>query len=189
MARPRSDERRNSLLDAATTVIASEGLGASTASIAKAAGSSNGSLFLYFETKTVLLNALYVQLKSEMGAAAMAGLDPSASTRDQLLGTWTAWLGWATANPAKRKALAQLEVSDEISAKSHVVASESMAGLAVLLEAARADGPMKDAPLGFVVQLASAIADTTMDAVIRDPKSAKEQGAQAFDAVWRVVAG
>lgn len=37
------------------------------------AGVSNGSLFVYFDTKSVLLNELYLALKTEMAAAATAG--------------------------------------------------------------------------------------------------------------------
>ena len=73
MARARSEKRRNAILSAATRVIASRGLAAATATIAKQAGVSNGSLFLYFDTKAMLLNELYVSLKTEMGAAAIAG--------------------------------------------------------------------------------------------------------------------
>ena len=57
-------------MSAAIRVIASQGLGAPTATIAKEAGISNGSLFTYFETKADLLNHLYVELKTEMAAAA-----------------------------------------------------------------------------------------------------------------------
>jgi AcrR family transcriptional regulator len=62
-------------MSAAIRVIAAQGLGAPTATIAKEAGVSNGSLFTYFETKADLLNQLYVGLKTEMGAAALDGLD------------------------------------------------------------------------------------------------------------------
>ena len=72
MARPRSDERRNAILAAATRVIASHGLGTATAAIAKEAGVSNGSLFVYFDTKVTLFNQLYVTLKTEMAEAAAA---------------------------------------------------------------------------------------------------------------------
>lgn len=40
---------------AATCVIASKGLGAPTAAIAKEVGVSNASLFIYFETKSDLI--------------------------------------------------------------------------------------------------------------------------------------
>ena len=60
-------------MDAAARVIAVQGLGAATATIAREAGVSNGSLFTYFDTKADLLNQLYLELKTEMGAAADAG--------------------------------------------------------------------------------------------------------------------
>ena len=85
MPRPRSEDRRNAILSAATRVIAAEGLGAATAAIAKDAGVSNGSLFAYFGTKAVLLNELYVALKTEMGAVAVAGLPIESSVREQVL--------------------------------------------------------------------------------------------------------
>jgi hypothetical protein len=56
MARSKSDDRRSAIMSAAIRVIASQGLGAATATIAKEAGVSNGSLFTYFETKADLLN-------------------------------------------------------------------------------------------------------------------------------------
>src|SRR5580700_1233818 len=74
MARPRSDEKRGAIIAAATRVIAAQGLGAATAAIAQEAGVSNGSLFTYFETKADLLNHLYLELKTEMAAAALEGL-------------------------------------------------------------------------------------------------------------------
>jgi AcrR family transcriptional regulator len=64
MARPKSDDKRSAIVSAAIRVIAGEGLGAATATIAKEAGVSNGSLFTYFETKADLLNRLYVELKT-----------------------------------------------------------------------------------------------------------------------------
>jgi AcrR family transcriptional regulator len=189
MARPRSDERRNAILAAATRAIASQGLGASTATIAKEAGVSTGSLFLYFDTKTTLLNELYVGLKTEMGAAATAGLASEGAPRAQILHMWRQWLHWATTNPEKRRALAQLDVSDEITLEAHRTVADAQKGMAELLERLRADGPLRDAPLGFVLTLASAIADATMDAMIREPAQADAHSRVAFDALWRVLAG
>src|SRR5690242_2036645 len=104
MAKPRSEDRRNAILSAAARVIASEGLAAATtAVIAKEAGVSNGSVFVYFDTKAMLLNELYLALKAEMTAAATAGLDAGGEPRDQVRHLWTQWLRWAAANPHKRR--------------------------------------------------------------------------------------
>lgn len=189
MARPRSDHRRKAILSAATRAIASQGLGAATAAIAKQAGVSNGSLFLYFGTKATLLNELYVDLKTEMGAAAIAGLDSGVVPREQVRYMWGQWLHWATTNPEKRRALAQLEVSDEITAEAHRSVTDAQHGMSELLERIRAEGPMQDAPLGLVLTLTSAIADVAMDAILREPAKAEAHSRMLFDAMWRVLAG
>ena len=189
MPRPRSEDRRNAILSAATRVIAADGLGAPTAAIAKDAGVSNGSLFVYFGTKAVLLNELYVTLKKEMGAVAVAGLPVDSDVREQVLHMWNQWLRWATSCPEKRRALAQLQVADDITADSHRAASSAFSGIADLLERSRASGPMRDAPLDFVLTLTTAIADAAIDAIIREPADAEARGSVAFEAMWRVLAG
>jgi AcrR family transcriptional regulator len=188
MARPRSDDRRKAILSAATRVIASQGLAAATAAIAKEAGVSNGSLFVYFDTKAALLNELYIALKTEMTAAATGGLPADGEPREQVFHMWTQWLRWATTNPEKRRALAQLEVADDITADSHRTVRSAFSGIADLLERSRATGPMRDAPLGFVLSLTNAIADTTIDAMIREPAEAAARSRVAFDAMWRILA-
>ena len=69
MARPRSEDKRNALMAAATRVIVTQGLSAPTAMIAQEAAVSNGSLFTYFETKADLFNQLYLELKAGYAAS------------------------------------------------------------------------------------------------------------------------
>jgi AcrR family transcriptional regulator len=188
MSRPRSADRRNAILSAATRAIAVQGLGAATAAIAKEAGVSNGSLFVYFDTKATLLNELYVALKSEMGAAAVDGLPVESDTREQVHHMWNQWLRWATSFPEKRRALAQLEVSDDITAESHRIVSSAFSAIADLMERSRVNGPVREAPPGFVLALTSAVADATSDEMIREPDRAEIYARIAFDAVWRMLA-
>src|SRR5271154_5489940 len=108
MPRPRSDDKRAAIISAATRVIASQGLGAATAAIAKEAGVSNGSLFTYFETKADLLNQLYLELKTGKASAVLQGLPARAELRDQVFHVWSNWMDWAVSSPEKRRALAQL---------------------------------------------------------------------------------
>lgn len=188
MPRPRSADRRNAILSAATRVIAAQGLGSATSTIAKEAGVSKGSLFLYFDTKATLVNDLYVDLKTEMVAAAVEGLPADAGIREQFLHMWNRWLGWATTYPEKRRTLAQLDVSDDITAESHHTVGHAFSGIADLLERSRADGPMQDAPLRFVLTLTSAIAEATIDAMIGEPDAADAHSRIGFEAMWRVLA-
>jgi AcrR family transcriptional regulator len=174
-------------MSSAIRVIASQGLSAATATIAKEAEVSNGSLFTYFETKTELFNQLYIELKTEMASAALDGLPTERDIREQLLHTWTNWLRWATSCPEKRRTLAYLDVSDEITLESHRAAGQTGAGIAVLLERSRANGPMRDAPLEFVAALMSALAEATIGFIIRDPSNADKHGKVGFEALWRIV--
>ena len=187
MARPRDDEREDRIVEAAIRIIASKGLGTPTAAIAKAAGVSNGSLFTYFETKAALLNRLYLTLKAEMSAA-VADIDPDASNRDQLRQVWHQWLRWAAANHERRKVLALLMVSEEITAVSREKGDSAMAPILSLLDRCRADGVLSSAPMALVAGLVIAMAEATMDSIARDPQQADAQGALAFDALWRALA-
>jgi AcrR family transcriptional regulator len=188
MARPRSDDKRSAIMAAAIRVIASQGLSAPTATIAKEAGVSNGSLFTYFETKADLLNQLYTELKAEMAAAALDGLPADGDIHRQMLHIWSHSLRWATSCPDKRRTLVHLGVSDDITPESREAGHRTMAGVARLLERSRENGPMRDAPLGFVVALMNALTDATIDFMILDPEGADQHAAAAFGAMWRMLA-
>ena len=186
MPRPRSDEKRAAILEAATRVIVMKGLSAPTMVIAKEAGVANGSLFTYFATKTDLFNQLYLELKMEMAVGAM-NLPVDAEVRAQFFHLWKKWMNWAISNPEKRRALAQLSVSDEITPESRAVGHKMMAPVADLLERARAHGPMQKVSMGFLVALMNAVAETTMGFMTQDPANAKKHSKEGFDAFWRML--
>ena len=187
MARPRSDEKRRAILEAATRIIVLQGLSAPTAFIAKEAGVANGSLFTYFETKTDLLNQLYLELKAEMAVAALKKVPVDADLHRQFFLVWRNWTNWALSYPEKRRALAQLGVSNEIRPEMRQAGHRTMAPVAELLERARADGPMRKAPKGFVVALMNSVADATMDFMTQDPDNAKKHSKAGFEALWRML--
>ena len=188
MARPLSDEKRSAIMAAATRVIAAQGLSAPTAMIAKEAGVSNGSLFTYFETKADLLNALYLDIKTEMAAASLEGLPVKANIRKQMQHMWTQRLRWAIAVPEKRRTLAYLSISADITEETRQEGHRVMAGIAKLMAEARASGPMRNTPHGFIVALTNATAEATIEFIVSDPKHADKHIATSFDAMWRMIA-
>jgi hypothetical protein len=134
------------------------------------------------------LNQLYLELKAEMAAAALDGLPAGRDIRKQVLHMWSHWLRWATAYPEKRRTLAHLGVSGDITPESLQTGHRTMAAVAKLLERSREHGPMRDAPLGFIVALMSALADATIDVMIHDAANADKHSRAGFDALWRMVA-
>jgi len=58
-----------------------------------------------------------------------------------------------------------------------------------MLEEARSKGPMRDAPMEFVVAMMNSLAEATMDFTINDPANADAHRRVGFDALWRIVNG
>jgi AcrR family transcriptional regulator len=187
MPRPRSDDKRTRILEAATRVIVTQGLSAPTMGIAKEAGIANGSLFTYFDTKAELFNQLYLELKQEMASVALKDLPAEADLREQFFHIWQNWGDWAVRFPEKRKALAQLTVSDEMTPATRAAGHKMMAVIAELLRRVRSAGPMRNVPMTFVAALMNSVADATMDQMILDPSHAKSHCKNGVEALWRML--
>jgi hypothetical protein len=97
-------------------------------------------------------------------------------------------MDWAVSSPEKRRALAQLGVSDEITPASRDAGHKTMAGIAELMERCRANGSMRKVPMAFVAAIMNSLAEATMDFMINDPTHAKKHCKVGFDALWRVIA-
>lgn len=187
MARPLSEEKRQAILDAAMTLVAAQGLGASTADIAKQAGVPNGSVFTYFETKSDLLNALYLALKTEATGLVLEDMPGGKDAKAQMRHLWNVWTRWGIENPEKRKALAQLSVSDQVTGATWNAATKMAAPLLDLLVRSSANGALKDAPHRYAAGLVEAMVNTTMDFMLSHPKDAKKISQAGFEAMWKML--
>lgn len=87
MARPKSEDKKQALLEAATAAFAQSGIAASTSAIARSAGVAEGTLFRYFATKDELLNELYLAIKLRLVRTMIAGLDPDEKRPKEISGT------------------------------------------------------------------------------------------------------
>jgi AcrR family transcriptional regulator len=187
MARQKNEEKRQAILRAAAAVIAKQGLGAPTASIAKEAGVADGTLFIYFPTKADLFDQLYRSIKEDMIAGVQAKLPANADLKSQFSHIWTVWTGWGVQQPAQRKALAQLSASDLVTAASRQAAVDLAADSLAIIAAVSAAGALKDAPAAFVGALVEAMATTTMDSMAQEPEHADARCAHGFAAVWNAL--
>ena len=188
MARQKSDQKREAILEAAINVIAEQGLGAPTAAISKRAAVAHGSLFNYFATKNVLLNAVYMELTSELTDLVLEGLPKSAEVRRQLRHLWLRWTNWGVSNPKKWRTLAQLIVSDEISQASQSAAWEYTAVPIEVFRRASATGILRNQPADFVHGIAEALASATIDFMIKDPARAEAYCNAGFQTLWKALA-
>jgi AcrR family transcriptional regulator len=187
MARPLSDEKRTAILQAATEVVATLGVGATTAKIAKGAGVAEGTLFTYFANKDELLNHLYLEIKASLRDAMMAGYPSRKSLIVRSRHVWDRYIGWGSAYPLKRKAMSQLAVSDRITDENKRIGAQAFGEVEGMIRESLARGPLKDQPPAFAAAILSAIAETTMDFIAREPARAQHYTKAGFEAYWKAV--
>ncbi len=105
------ERKRNAILDAAALCVALHGMGAQTEEIARQAGVSKGTLFLYFSSKEDLFIGLHRCLENELVSLIAATYPAHASIERQFRHTWECYFEWSWRSDAKHKALRQLEMS------------------------------------------------------------------------------
>jgi AcrR family transcriptional regulator len=187
MARPKSDDKRNAILAAATEVFAERGLGAATSAISAAAGVAEGTLFTYFHTKDELVNALYREIKLELADAMMSDFPRRSSIRSRLQHVWNGYIQWGMANPGQHKALQQINVWSGLSEESRCAGLAPFLEIEKMAEAAVAQHIFVDRPLAFIAATVSALVETTMDFMRRDPKRAEMYRTNGFAMLWAAV--
>jgi AcrR family transcriptional regulator len=187
MARPRSEDKRTAILEAATEVVAELGIGAPTAKVAKGAGVAEGTLFTYFANKDELLNQLYLELKTDLRNAMITGYPSGKSLLDRSRYVWECYIGWGTAYPLKRKALRQLAVSDRITQQTKKIGGEVFGEIQDMMRELAAASGMRNPPQGFAPAIMTALADTTMDFIALEPTQAKQYTKAGFNAFWKAL--
>lgn len=108
------NDRQSQIVEAAIKLFLTEGVGVSTASIAKAAGVSNGTLFNAFPTKQDLIDAMYLTAKLGMFDA-LALKENAKFDRSTVAENWGRYLTWARRLPHHRQVMHLLHEAGLIS--------------------------------------------------------------------------
>lgn len=95
-------DRQSKIIEAAIPLILGEGVGVSTAAIAKAAGVSNGTLFNAFATKQNLIDSIYLTAKTGM-LDALSHSGDAQFDQETMYCNWCDYLEWARRNPHHRR--------------------------------------------------------------------------------------
>jgi AcrR family transcriptional regulator len=164
------------------------GIGAPTARIASLAGVAEGTLFTYFATKDDLLNALYLDLKAGMQEAMMSTYPSKGSVKRRFKHIWQQYVNWGATHPQARKAMAQLGVSEKVTAKTKAAGSLAFAEFDAMMRECIADGTLRGHSPAFVSAIIASLAETTMEFMMRDPAHADRIAASGFAALWGAIA-
>jgi AcrR family transcriptional regulator len=109
-------DKRTQLLEASIDLFADEGFwNTPTSRIAKHAGVATGTLFNYFESKDVLIDEVYVQLKQEWANHVMQGIPLDGTIKEQIEHIWFRHIDWGLRFPRRYALKQQLTLSDLVS--------------------------------------------------------------------------
>jgi AcrR family transcriptional regulator len=188
MARPKSADKRNAILDAAVTTFAARGVWTTpTAAISKAAGVAEGTLFTYFATKEVLVNELYLVLKRDLAQALMSTFPQTADVRTKVRHIWNHYVRWGMAYPEKFKVMAQLSVSNQVTEESRAAGAVLLAELEKLFKDCIKRKVIRNYPVHFIGAMLSGLAETTMGFVAQAGRSRTDYCAAGFDIFWQGI--
>ncbi len=186
-ARPDTD-RAERVRRAFLELVAERGFHASMGAVAERAGVAAGTIYVHHASKDDLLLAVYREIKRDLGAASVVGLDPTARPEDRFRTVWHNMFQHLAADPIRARFLVQVEASP-YARMAHAAAIED--GVDPLIAAAAApdlapllaDLPgevLYDLGFGSAIRLA-ARADGPADLV--DPAAAD----RLIDACWRAI--
>ena len=114
MARPRSEDKRKAILEAALELFAERGIGhVPTSAISAAAGVAEGTLFTYFKSKDDLLNELYLEIRREIDRQ-LEGYPADSDPRTRVQFVWDKLVDMSSAQPKRLKVQTQLRTSGRL---------------------------------------------------------------------------
>jgi Transcriptional regulator len=188
VARPKSEDKKQALLDAATVAFAQSGISASTALIARNAGVAEGTLFRYFATKDDLLNTLYLHLKSDLCRAMLAELSVSDEPKEFTRNIWNSYIDWGVRNPVGQQAIRRMAVSEKITDETKQQVTDMFPELHQLCQRSVRKVFLSDAYQAFGDALFLSLAETTIEFSSHQPERASELKALGFEAMWLALA-
>jgi len=186
VARPKSEDKRNAILDAATRLFAERGLAAApTSEISKRAGVAEGTLFTYFETKDDLINSLYREIKLELADAMMSDFPRKKNVRTRLRHVWDRYVKWGIANPKQRKVLAQLQVSEVLTKESKDASGAPFVEFQIMIRDAIEQRVFRnDLAAELISKSLAALVEATIDLTASNPSKANKYRDSGFKIFW-----
>jgi AcrR family transcriptional regulator len=149
-----SGQRRERILAAALTLFASRGYHATPVpDIAMDAGIATGTIYRYFATKELLLNAVFQAWQGRLNDCLAADLPEDVSARERFSTCWRRHIGWLRAHPVAALFLDSHAQLVELDAESRALALAYAVSLDAHLEAAMARGLVRALPVDLAVAM------------------------------------
>ncbi|QQS39963.1 MAG: TetR/AcrR family transcriptional regulator [Acidobacteriota bacterium] len=146
--RTKDENKKEAICRAAIDLIQSGGFeDTSMSKIAKAAGISPATIYVYFENKEDLLNEIYLKVKRAMSTAMMRDLDEGGDIEEEFRKVWFNFYRYAAENPVDFAFGEQFANSPLVNRLSRDEGEGYYGPLIELFERGKREGVFKDIPL------------------------------------------
>lgn len=198
-----SSNKRDQILNSALTLFIEQGFEKTpTSAISRHAGVATGTLFHHFKTKDDLINALYLEIKTEIRDAtqvndidldnAFSGKDPEDRTqqlKEIFRGLWLKMMNWTLQQPEKFRFMAQFGESAHISNNTRETAEELFKASKAMFSYGIDAGIFRPLPVSLLTNLMASHLFAAADYFINDPELWQQEDIQeqVFESSWRLM--
>ena len=189
MAQTKDEAKRIAIRDAVITDVVENGIGNAPVSlIAKRAGVSAGTIYIYYPNKDEMLQSIFLEIKSMLHDAMMAAAKSGASSEDCIRLMWFALFRFILEHP-DMFAFHEAVSAEKILSSDQREDVVRMAGdVHRVLRAAVNDGTLKDIPIDGLVSLLIAPATSLARRMLASGSQDGEVAEQVFQAIWIGIA-
>jgi TetR/AcrR family transcriptional regulator, repressor of fatR-cypB operon len=187
VARPKDDEKRQAIRDAVIAVVIEGGLAnVSISKIAKRAGVSSGTIYLYFSNKEELIQQTYLDIKTDWFDAMFDAANSGENSTDKIRNMWFALFDFVVARPNEFLFSETVGAAHLIDVANEASISKKIRKLEGVMTNAIKDGTLAKAPVASIQAVLMAPAVQLAKTAARDKKKVKPALLRdTFDIVWR----
>ena len=188
--RPKDETKREAILNAAMVLINTLGLAhTSMSKIAREAGVSPATIYIYFENKDHRLLTLYVEVKREMSRAILDSLDDDLDIRDAFRFMWENLYAYYLAYPDHFVFAEQFCNAPIADAVEEEEAKGFFAPFTHLIERGQKEGILKQVPMELLVAFAFHPLTQLAKQHVKEGIAMDDDGLEAaFSCAWDAVA-
>ncbi|UJR81585.1 TetR/AcrR family transcriptional regulator [Sandaracinus amylolyticus] len=184
--RRRDEEKERRILASTLALVAQQGLaGLSMEAVARTAGVAIGTVYIYFESKEALLNALYLETKRAFSREVFGHASATEPVRPAFERVCIAYMKYVAAHRAEVLLMQQFRNSPFVLEGTLAASEDATAPLLALLERGKAEGLLKDVPTPLMIAfLQATLAELTAYVGSEPSRHHRERYAQIARLAW-----
>lgn len=187
--RTKDEQKRIAIRDATIEEVITGGLAsASIARIAKRAGLSQGTIYLYYANKEELIRQVYVELKLDLRDTLMACFHKEASSADNLRALWFALLSYSLDHPKRTAFTEYVTAANLLDGFDEPALRDVERELKSVITRAISDGTLSQAPYeAHLAILVAPITHLARRSTLAGKTVSKKTCQHTFDMIWRGI--